>query len=75
MALRDTLKQLLEAAQRFEVKTPQYKRIESERQALREAMTHAQLVLSVQESVKMSDKGSERSLRSIPGGRSGKKSK
>ena len=64
MVLRDTLKQLLEAAQRFEVKTPQYKRIESERQALREAMTHAQLVLSVQESVKMSDKGSERSLRS-----------
>jgi len=75
MALRDTLKQLLEAAQRFEVKTPQYKRIESERQALREAMTHAQLVLSVQESVKMSDKGSEGSLRSIPGGRSGKKGK
>lgn len=34
MALRDTLKLLLEAAQRFEVKTPQYKRIESERQAL-----------------------------------------
>ena len=75
MALRDTLYELLEAAQRFEIKTPQYKRIESERQALREAMTHAQLILSVQDSLKGSDKGSATSLRSLPGGRSGQGNK
>ena len=49
MSLRGTLKRLLEAAQRFEVKTPKYQRIESERQNLREAITDAQLLLSVQE--------------------------
>jgi hypothetical protein len=49
MSLRDTLKRLLEAAQQFEVKTPKYRRIESERHTLREAITDAQLVLSVQE--------------------------
>ena len=74
MALRDTLKQLLEAAQRFEVKTPQYKRIESERQALREAMTHAQLVLSVQEPSKEREKTSEKPLHAVPGGRARKRS-
>jgi len=45
MSLRDTLKRLLEAAQRFEMKTPKYQRIDSERHGLREAITDAQLVL------------------------------
>jgi hypothetical protein len=75
MTLSHALKELLQAAQRFEIKTPQYKRIESERQALREAMTHAQLVLSVQDSVGTNDKNSEMSLPSISGGRSWKKRK
>ena len=66
MALYDTLKHLLEAAERFETKTPQYKRIESERQALREAMTHAQLVLSVQEPSKERGKTSGKPLRAVP---------
>lgn len=75
MTLHDTLRQLLDAAQQFETKTPQYKRIESERQALREAMTHAQLRLSVPESPKESDKATKKGLRSLTGGRSGKRSK
>lgn len=48
MTLRETLEQLLKAADQFETKTPQYKKIETERQALREAITHTQLVLSIQ---------------------------
>ena len=52
MTLRETLSRLLEAAQQFQIKTPKYQRIESERQALRDAITDAQLVLSVQEQTK-----------------------
>ena len=47
MMLRETLRRLLEAAQGFEMKTPRYRRIASERQALQDAITQAQLVLSV----------------------------
>jgi hypothetical protein len=72
MTLRDTLKQLLEAAQRFERKTPQYKRIEVERQALRETMTQAQLILSVPEPAQEKEKSAGRLLRSVPDGRSRK---
>ena len=50
MTLREALsRRLLEAAHRFEANTPKCRRIESERQALRDVMTDAQLVLSVQE--------------------------
>jgi hypothetical protein len=66
MMPRDILKQLLEVAQRFEMKTPKYKRIEPERQALRETITQAQLVLSVQEPVQEKETSPERSLRSVP---------
>ena len=74
MTLRESFKHSLEAAERFELKTPQYKRIESERQALREAMTHAQLVLSVQEPSKERGKTSGKPLRAVPGGRARKRS-
>lgn len=73
MALYDTLKHLLEAAERFETKTPQYKRIESERRALREAMTHAQLVLSVQEPSRERERTSEKPLRAVPRSRARKR--
>ena len=42
-----TLKQLLSAAVQFEAKAPRQQRIEGERRALLEAITQAQLVLSV----------------------------
>jgi DNA-binding LytR/AlgR family response regulator len=66
MMLRETLRRLLEAAQRFEVKTPQYRRIASDRQALQEAITQAQLVLSVQDAPKEKAKNAASSLRSVP---------
>ncbi len=66
MTLRETLTRLLEAAQRFEMKTPKYRRIDSERQALQEAITHAQLVLSVQDAPKEKTKNAGSSLRSVP---------
>jgi hypothetical protein len=47
MALYETFKKLLAAAEQFEAKAPQYRRIEREQQALREAITSAQLALSV----------------------------
>ncbi|WP_447983834.1 hypothetical protein [Nitrospira sp. Nam74] len=74
MAFRDTLKTLLEAAERFEGKTPKYRRIESERQALREAITQAQLVLSVQEASK-EQKGQTSQLKMVSGGKVRKKVK
>ena len=75
MTLRNTLKQLLEAAQRFESKTPQYKRIEVERQALRETMTQAQLILSVPESAHEKEKSVGRLLGPVPDGPSRKTKK
>ena len=75
-------RQLLEAAERFEAKAAKHARSETERHALREAITRAQLVLSV------SDKKEEPApprvpvehqasfygpaLRSLPGGRGNK---
>jgi hypothetical protein len=47
MTLRQTLQALLTAAENFEAKAARHRRIESERQALREAITQAQLVLSL----------------------------
>jgi hypothetical protein len=70
MTLRETLKRLLEAAQQFEMKTPKYRRVESERQRLREAITGAQLVLSVQELPQEKQKTGASSLRSVPTGTS-----
>ena len=65
MTLRETLSRLLEAAHRFEAKTPKYRRIESERQALRDVMTDAQLVLSVQEQPKQTPKRARRTLQPV----------
>lgn len=42
------LRELLRTAVHFEKKTPKLQRIESQRQALREAITQAQLVLSLE---------------------------
>jgi hypothetical protein len=66
MTLQETLRRLLEAAQGFEMKTPQYRRIECEWQALREAIMHAQLMLSVQELPKPTQKHAGTSLRTVP---------
>ena len=66
MSLRDTLKRLLEAAQRFEMKTPKYQRIDSERHGLREAITDAQLVLPVQELPEQKQKTAAPSLQAVP---------
>ena len=65
MTLRETLSRLLETAQQFEIKTPKYQRIESERQALRDAITNAQLILSVPEQTKQTQKTAP-SLQSVP---------
>jgi len=46
--MADTFRALLDAAMRFEKKAAQERRVEPERQALRDAITHAQLLLSVQ---------------------------
>jgi len=67
MTLHQTLRRLLDAAQRFEMKTPKYRRLESERQALQEAITHAQLVLSVHDVPHVKSKTARRTLRSVPG--------
>lgn len=66
MMLRETLRRLLEAAQGFEMKTPRYRRIASERQALQDAITQAQLVLSVEDAPKKKAKDAASSLRSVP---------
>ena len=47
MDLEHTFNRLLRAAKRFEKRAPKYQRIENERQALRDAITDAELVLSV----------------------------
>ena len=67
MTLHQTLRRLLDAAQRFEMKTPKYRRLESERQALQEAITQAQLVLSVHDVSQEKSKTAGRALRSLPG--------
>lgn len=76
MSLRDTLTRLLEAAERFEGKTPKYRRIESERQALREAITQAQLVLSLENAeAPKEQKGRASRLKMVSGGKVSKKVK
>ena len=45
--LEHTFTRLLRAAKQFEKRAPKYQRIERERQALRDAITDAELVLSV----------------------------
>jgi hypothetical protein len=75
MSLRDTLKRLLEAAQRFEMKTPKYQRIDSERHTLREAITDAQLVLSVQELPEQKQQTAAPSLQAVPSRTSQKRHK
>lgn len=67
MTLREALRRLLETAQRFEMKSPKYRRVESERQALQDAMTYAQLVLSVQESPQEKQKSAGSAVRPAPG--------
>ncbi|HKN87613.1 MAG TPA: hypothetical protein VJV04_12190 [Nitrospiraceae bacterium] len=67
MTLRETLRRLTDTAQRFEMKTPKYRRLEAERQALQEAITDAQLVLSVHDLPKEKSKNAGRALRSVPG--------
>ncbi|HZS11124.1 MAG TPA: hypothetical protein VFA38_02670 [Nitrospirales bacterium] len=47
MDLEHTFSRLLRAAKHFEKRAPKYQRIERERQALRDAITDAELVLSV----------------------------
>ena len=49
MDLEHTFSRLLRAAKHFEKRAPKYQRIENERQALRDAITDAELVLSVAE--------------------------
>lgn len=66
MTLHETLKRLIDTARRFEMKTPKYRRLESERQALQEAITDAQLVLSVHEVSTGKSKSAGRALRSMP---------
>ena len=57
-------RRLLTAAVAFEKKAPKHKRIEQEREALREAIYQAQLLLSVSEHERKAGK-----LRAIPGGK------
>jgi hypothetical protein len=52
MNCQEVLRVLLQAAARFESKAAHHQRIEAERVALREAITQAQLLLSVRESEK-----------------------
>ena len=66
MTLHETLRRLMDTAQRFEMKTPKYRRLESERRALQDAIMDAQLLLSVHASTGKS-KGAGRALRSVPG--------
>lgn len=66
MTLHETLRRLMDTAQRFERKTPKYRRLASERQALQEAITDAQLVLSVHDVPRGKSKSAGRALRSIP---------
>jgi hypothetical protein len=50
-----TFRRLLHAAQRFERRAPKYQRVEAERQQLRDAITDAALVLSVEDSASGQD--------------------
>jgi hypothetical protein len=50
----DTLRALLKAAVQFEAKAAHHKRIEREREALNEAITQAQLLLSVRDTANTS---------------------
>lgn len=70
MMLRETLRRLLDAARQFEMKTPKYRRIAAERQALDDAITDAQLVLSVGDVPNEQSKNPGRPIRSVPGGTS-----
>jgi hypothetical protein len=47
MTCADALRELVQAALRFELKAAHHRRIETERATLREAITRAQLLLSV----------------------------
>jgi len=67
MTLHETLRRLMDTAQQFEMKTPKYRRLESERQALQDAIMDAQLVLSVHEAPAGKSKSAGRALRSVPG--------
>jgi hypothetical protein len=49
MTLKDALRELVQAAVRFEFKAARHARIDPERAALREAITRAQLLLSVED--------------------------
>jgi hypothetical protein len=48
MTYQEALRDLAEAAARFEQKAARHKRLESDRASLREALTRAQLLLSVE---------------------------
>ena len=74
----EVLKKLAESAERFVNKAPKQTRLEAERQALLDAITHAQLVLSVSSKTTPDQQGKESSteedrieagtvLRSLPG--------
>jgi hypothetical protein len=47
MTCQEALRELIEAAGRFEQKAARHRRVEAERAALREALTRAQLIVSV----------------------------
>jgi hypothetical protein len=49
MTFKDALRELVQAAVRFEFKAARHARIDPERAALREAITRAQLLLSVED--------------------------
>jgi hypothetical protein len=59
MTCQEALRELIEAAGRFEQKAARHRRIEAERAALREALTRAQLIVSVA-ATKRSDRAGER---------------
>jgi hypothetical protein len=80
MTVNEAFRKLLKAAERFEAKTPQYRRIEQERQALREAIFNAQLILSTEPPFRKSSQDKPKAsaeeiteaavlLRSLPGGK------
>jgi hypothetical protein len=54
MNQKDVLRELIAAAQRFVNKAPRYRRIEADRRALLDALTRAELLLSLREPSKAS---------------------
>ena len=46
--LRQAFRRLFQAAQRFEQRAPKYQKLEAERQELRDALTNAALLLSLE---------------------------